>query len=108
MSAIHVYSVSLDGYTPVRYSARSRGKAMARAWRDFTTHYECSFRDFLQRAHIHRVVPPPNRHGRRIKVGGLPATEVYHPCAGHYVWFMRDGSDEILCSHHLDVARLET
>ena len=106
LGPIRTYQVSIDGYSPALYCARSRGKATARAFNDFRTMWEVTFGEFLHRARVTRV-PDPLGVGDRIMVAGLPATRVYHPCAGHYVWFMRDDSDVVLCSHPLDVSALD-
>ena len=101
---IRTFSVTVQGFPPHNYSARSRGKALAQAWRAYRSTFDASeFRDFLRIATA-RQVPNPPGIGDRILVGGLPATRVIG--WGQYVYFMRDGSDEILCSHPLDVQEI--
>lgn len=98
---VRTYEVSVDGYSEVNYSARSPAKARARAWRDYSSMYECSFHRFLCMSRI-RAVPNPPGIGQRIMVAGLPATRCLGG-QGHYVYFMRDESDAILCAHPADV-----
>jgi hypothetical protein len=100
---IRTYAVSVDGYGEVVYSARTPGKARARAYRDFTHVSEKSFGDFLRISRCRRISDPPGA-GERIVVADLPATRCL-PLDRHYVYFMRDDSDEVLCSHPLDVTR---
>lgn len=102
MKPVKTYSISVDGYGSGLYCARSPSKARARAYRDFLMCREVTFQDFLARSSLMRVANPPGV-GDRIMVAGLPATRVYHPSAGHYVWFMRDDSDELICSHPAEV-----
>lgn len=101
---IRTYEVRVLGFPPGNYSARSRGKALAQAWRSYcSTFDDTGFAAFLRIASA-RQIPDPPRIGDRIMVGGLLATRVI----GHsqYVHFMRDDSDEILCSHPLDVQEI--
>ena len=104
MRPIRTYSISVDGYGSGMYSARSASKARAAAYRDFLSACEITFKEFLQRSSLMRVADPPGV-GKRVLIGGEPATTVY----GHssqYVWWMRDDSDVRLCSHPLDVEPL--
>lgn len=103
MKPIRTYSITVDGYGGGLYSARSPAKARATAYRDFLICAEITFKDFLKRAVLRRV-PDPEYAGKRIVVGGQPATTVVGH--GQYVWYMRDDSDTRLCSHPLDVQRL--
>lgn len=101
---IRTYSVSVDGYTSVLYSARSASKARAQAWRDFSDMYTASFRDFLGRSSVVHVADPPGVH-RRVAVAGEPATTVIGQ--GHHVRYMLDGSDAVLLAHPSEVVYLE-
>lgn len=103
MKPIRTYAVHVDGYTSALYSARSPGKARARAWRDFCSVYQKTFKEFLAISYVLRVADPPGI-GERILVAGLPATRVIGR-SDQYVWFMRDDSDVVLCSHPADVSR---
>lgn len=105
MAPIRTYAVNVAGFPTAMYSARSAGKARARAWRDYSSAYDASFKRFLQISTVRRVADPPGV-GRRILVGGKPATVVIGH--GQYVHFMRDDSDVIVCSHPLDVTPLHS
>lgn len=108
MSEVRTYSVSVEGYGPQTYCARSPAKARARAYRDYQVVSTKTFGEFLSISSIRRIDNPPGV-GDRIMVSGLPATRVYHPCAGSgYTWFMRDDSDVVLCSHPADVTESGT
>ncbi len=100
MKPIKTYEIKVDGNRAALYSARTPSKARASCWRDYSSTYDVSFRDFLSRSSIRRVDNPPGV-GKRILVGGKPATRVIG--FGQYVHFMRDDSDVILRSHPADV-----
>lgn len=100
MKPIRTYEVTVQGFPPALYSARSPAKARTLCWRDYTAAYDASFKKFMQISRIARVPDPPGI-GRRIIVGGEPATVVIG--YGQYVHYMRDDSDVIVCSHPLDV-----
>lgn len=99
------FTVSLNyagGFTQHTYYARSRGSATAAAWRDFTSAFDCSFRDFLRIARVSAADikrGPP--FGDAITVCGKPAFYVSHD--RQYIQFVRPGSDVILNAHPLDV-----
>lgn len=103
MMPIRTYQVTVRGFPPALYSARSASKARARCWRDYGVLDDrvTTFRDFLSMSSI-KVVPNPPGIGERILVAGVPATR----CIGYgqYVHFMRDDSDVVLCSHPNDVS----
>ena len=103
MSApVRTYEITVRGFPPALYSARTPAKARARCWRDYQGMGDTgeNFRDFLAKSSIRRVPDPPGI-GERILVGGVPAVRVIG--YGQYVHFMRDDSDVILCSHPADV-----
>lgn len=105
MRPIRTYEVVVDGFPSVLYSARTPAKARTRAWRDYCAAYDATFRKFLTISHIHRVDDPPGV-GKRILVGGQPATTVYSYRVGGHVSYMRDDSDAIFSSHPLDVEEM--
>lgn len=98
---VKAYTVTVDGYTAVRYVAKSAGKARAAAWRDFQIVGPCSFKDFMRRASV-RSASPGATFGTPITVGGEPAFQVGYD--GHYVQFVRPDSDVVLNSHPNDVS----
>ncbi len=101
MKPIRTYEVSVRGFPPALYSARSPAKARARCYREYCATFDgVSFGEFLSRSSVRRASDPPGI-GERIIVGGLPATRVIG--YGQYVHYMRDDSDTVLCSHPLDV-----
>lgn len=102
MKPIRTYAVTVQGFDPGLYSARSPGKALAKCWRDYGILEDLSFRDFMKKARVRRQPDPPGI-GERIMVCGEEVTRVIggHP---QYVAFMRDTSDEIIFSHPLDVS----
>lgn len=105
MRQIRTYSVRVDGFDAQLYSARSRGKALAQAFSAYRSVWDCTFKYFLQVASV-RVAPNPPGIGRRVLIAGLPATVCVGYGGGHYVHFMRDDSDVVLCSHPADVQEL--
>jgi len=100
---IKTYEISVFGYPPALYSARHPAKARARCWSDFRVCNDATFKEFLKISRIRRV-PDPQGIGRRIMVAGEPATTVIG--YGQYVHYMRDYSDDIICSHPADVTEI--
>ena len=98
---IRTYAITIRGFEPALYSARSPAKARARCWRDYDVYNNVTFGDFLRISTLRRAPDPPGI-GERILVAGLPATRVIGH--GQYVHFMRDDSDVVLCAHPSDVA----
>lgn len=98
---IKPFRVCVEGFDGHIYYARSRGKALAGAWRNF-----CSYRDdvdfkaFLGMARSWGEAPG-ERFGEQIYVCGKPAYLVSWD--RQYIQFVRPGSDVILNSHPLDV-----
>ena len=98
---LKAYEVAVRGFPPVLYDAKSAAQARAKAWRSFSESRGTSFRDFLSLSSIRRV-PPPERFGEEITVGGERA----YLCLGlhgQYVRFCRDDSDLVLLSHPADI-----
>ena len=96
------YRVAVQWHDPATYYAASPGKAQAAAWRQYTgAGFECSYGQFLSRSRVRRCEAGPG-FGEKITVAGEPAfrVPVNH---GHYVGFVRHGSDQILLSHPRDV-----
>jgi hypothetical protein len=103
MNPIRTYEVRVDGFPPGLYSARSPAKARVRAWREYTAAYDATFKRFMQISRVRLAADPPGI-GRRVLVSGRPATVVIGH--GHYVNFMRDDDDVVLCSHPADVTEI--
>lgn len=104
MKPVRTYEVTVTGFPGVLYSARSPGKARARAWREYITLSEMTtFKAFLSISIVRRVPDPPGC-GERIVVNGRTVTKVYSP-VGHRrgVHFMPDDSDAVLAAHPADV-----
>lgn len=100
MNEVRAYQVTVEGFPPMSYSARSPGKARARAWQDYQAAYECDFKQFMR---ISRVTRAPWEDGRhtRVLVNGKPATLVIHPYRRDL--FIYDGSDHVMCAHHSEI-----
>ena len=103
MKPIRTYEVTVQGFPPALYSARSPAKARTRCWRDYCAAYDATFKRFLQISSVRRVEDPPGV-GQRITVGGRPATTVFSYSVGGHVHYMCDDSDIIVCSHPLDIS----
>lgn len=58
MGRMRHYAVTVQGFGPRTYAALSPAAARAEAWRDYTSAYECSFREFLERSTVHRCDAP--------------------------------------------------
>lgn len=96
---VRPWLVTVGSFRGQVYVARSRGKALAKAWRDYQVLGPTSFGDFLRIATVERSHMVG--FGRRIRVAGLPAYRVGE--RGQYVAFVRPDSDEVLLAHPLDV-----
>lgn len=102
MKPICTYEITVDGYSPMLYSARSPAKARWRCYQDYLAVYDCSFSRFLARLSIRRVGNPP-RIGERILVCGKPATRVIGRTPnGNY--YMYDDSDVIYTAHDSEIS----
>lgn len=100
---LKAYNVDVLGYPFVFYAAASRPKAIAKAWRDYSSVTNISFRDFLKIARARRA-PDPAGFGDPITVSGAPAYRVTgQPGVNNYVQFVRPGCDQVLYSHPADV-----
>lgn len=97
------YAVSVRGFSPVVFDAKSHGQARAAAYRSFCSYSDAtSFKEFLQLvSSVTRVREVPEKYGQRIRVMGQPAHYVSHD--GQYVQFVRPNDTTILNSHPLDV-----
>ena len=59
MNQLHkTYEVTVSGFPPVTYSARNPSHARANAWRDYTSAYNCPFKDFLRISSVRRCAVP--------------------------------------------------
>lgn len=103
MKPIRTYEITVRGFPPMLYSARSPSKARARCWYDYGVMDDrlTTFREFLKMSSVRRAPDPPGI-GERILVCGQPATRVIG--YGQYTHFMRDDSDEIILAHPSEVA----
>jgi len=104
---IKTYAVDVNGFPAVVYSARSPAKARVMAWRAYLSAYDASFKDFLRISTVRRIADPDGMYDR-ILVDSIPATRVIGRSNGHYVYFVYDDSDVVLCSHPMDVAKFPT
>lgn len=102
--AIKTYKGFVTGYDHEEvYFAASRGKAMSKMFRAVQIcEHALTYKNFLQRATMHRCEAPP-RFGAEIIVGGERAYFISHASHENYVRFARPDSDTVLMSHPLDV-----
>jgi hypothetical protein len=101
---IKPFIVSVDGYGQSGYHARSRGKALADAWRSDAFH-QLSFKDFLKIARCWMQTPFDPRFGDPITVNGKPAFFV--ESNRQYVRMAWPGSDHVSNAHPLEVKPIE-
>lgn len=106
---IRTYEVTLRGWPPHPYSARSPAKARVQCWRAYSAYDDrCDFKSFLKLVQSVRVVADPPGIGERILVCGRPATRVLGGIkSGRANYFMWDDGDEILTAHPSEIARAE-
>jgi hypothetical protein len=96
---VKAWDVTVDGYGTGRYIAKSRGKALAKAWGcDAFSHL--TYGAFLKVARCRKGEMGP-LEGKQITVGGRPAYFVSNDL--QYVQFVRPGSDVVMNSHPYDV-----
>lgn len=104
MKPIRTYAVTVKGYGEALYSARSPGKALARAFKSFGSVSDGPFGEFMKIATARRVKDPPGCGERILLTSGETVTRVYDPTGSSAaVFYMKDDSDFVLCSHPLDV-----
>jgi len=102
---IRTYSVTVEGYAPVLFSARSPSKARWLAYQAYTEAFDCSFTRFLALLGSVRQVDNPPGIGARFLVCGRPATRVLGR-SPEGLYFMRDDSDVIMVAHPSEIAPL--
>lgn len=101
MLIIEPYRVEVSGFPGMTWFARSRQKALADAWRTYSSYRDdVSFKDFLKMARAARE-DRTGRFGEYIEVCGKPAYLVSYD--SQYIQFVRPDSDVILNAHPLDV-----
>lgn len=108
---IRTFKVHLQGFDPGYYSARSRGKAKAAAYRAYQAcNNSASFHDFLCLSPRVESVPTPPSIGKRVMIGGRPATSVFLRGTINPDWavigYMRDDEDVIFTAHASEVMPL--
>jgi hypothetical protein len=96
---VRPFDVIVPGFAEVRYVARSRGQALAKAWRDYQILGETPFRDFMRIARVKKAEVVD--FGQEIRVAGGSAYRVGE--RGQYVAFVRPCSDAIHLAHPADV-----
>lgn len=123
MGALKTYAVSVDGFPPAVYSAKSPAAARAEAWRNYSECRDCTFREFLRISRV-RVCPVPDDDGysyvRRAygvdpKIGGrvrlvnegpstgLEGTVAYPGRSTAHVHVLLDGRDHVVSVHPLSI-----
>lgn len=101
---VRTYSVKVDGFPAMLYSARSPGKARTRCYWDYVSVFdETTFKQFLTKSTVRRADDPPGV-GKRILVCGKPATRVIG--RGSAIAFMWDDTDEIMVAHPTEVQEI--
>ena len=101
---VRPFAVSVPGYPAYTYVARSRGQALAHAWRSWSSCGGGSFMDFMRIARCRRVAPSP-RFGEPLSICGRAA--YYVGQNSQYIQFVRPDSDVVLNAHPLDVEPAE-
>jgi hypothetical protein len=97
---IKPFVVSVSGFGDHKYFAKSRGKALSAAFRDFGSISDMPFGEFLKIARA-RKTDAPALFGTPITVSGREAFFV--SCNRQYVQFVKPDSDIIFNSHPYDV-----
>jgi hypothetical protein len=92
--------VSVAGYSATAYTAKTRGSALADAWR-CGAFDGIKFGEFLKIARCRRDRVCPSRWGDKITVSGKPAFFLGNN--PQYIQFVWPGSDVVLNSHPYDV-----
>lgn len=100
MSDVRAYEVTVQGFPPMLYSARTPSKARTRAWHDYQSAYDCRFGDFMKVCRVTRASWADSQH-QRAMVHGKPATIIIHPHRRDM--FMYDGSDVVMVAHHSEI-----
>ena len=98
---IRPFTVSVEGHPPALVFAPTRGQAMAKAWSDYRSVHDVSYKAFMAMAHVVKAPAPP-RFGERITVSGSPAFLVAD--GQHAVRYAYPGDLTIGSTHPLDVS----
>jgi len=102
---VKTYLIEIEGYSPVRYCARTMAKARYRAFLDFSSVYTITFTEFVHRLFGCTRVANSGVTGERRLIAGEPATLVeIQGRGGNY--YMRDGSDVIMSAHDSEIKPL--
>lgn len=97
---VRPWTVIVSGYGHGDYIARTRGKALADAWRS-SAFEGWTFAEFLKRSTCRLNRHPWERFGEAITVAGKPAFLV--SSNKQYVVFVRPDSDVLMSAHPFDV-----
>lgn len=97
---VRPWTVTVAGFGHGDYIARSRGKALAKAWQS-SAFEGWTFGEFLKRASCRLNRSPWERFGNRITVAGEPAFLM--GANKQYVEFVWPGSDVVMNAHPFDV-----
>ena len=98
------WMVTVPGYGSAPYTAMTRGRAFANAWRS-DVFEGVSFAEFLKVARCRRDPITPPRWGDQITVNGKPAFFLGNNC--QYVQLVYPGRDVVLNAHPYDVLPVE-
>lgn len=100
---VRAFTVTVSGFGPMTYSARSAAHARSRCFRDYQSYDDSvTFKDFLRLSVVRRD-PTRDADHKRILVCGKPATRIISN-RGHSIEFMYDGRRDVCVAHPLEVA----
>lgn len=97
---VRPWTVTVSGFGHGDYVAKSRGQALAKAWRS-SAFEGWTFGEFLKRATCRLNRAPWGRFGEGITVAGEPAFLI--GANKQYVEFVRPDSDVVMNAHPFDV-----
>lgn len=100
--SIVTIEVSVTGYGSARFSHVNANAAFVSAWRAFQSACDCTFKEFMKRAHRIKIENPPGV-GAPIRVMGRNAWMIEPH--DHSPAFVYVGEKTILRAHHSDVEK---
>lgn len=120
---MRTYSVTVEGFPSVVYSARSPAKARSKAWQHYSSAFDCSFKNFLRisrvrscgvpaddgYAYVRRTYGVDPKVGDRVRLvnegqaSGQEGEVVYPGQSTAHVHVLLDGREHVSIVHPMSI-----